>query len=109
MLQHEVHLLGCDQFGSDDQVAFVLTVLIIDDNDEFASLEVFNGLLYGVHFDILHLSIPYYILYKFCNTLILGCEFNDSWQYAIGGRADGSEISVEPESEADHTEIEEDA
>ena len=59
MLQHEVHLLGGDQLGCDDQVAFVLTILIVDDNHEIASLEVFNGLLYGVQFDILHLSIPY--------------------------------------------------
>ena len=45
---HEVHLLGGNLFGGDDEVAFVLAVLIVDDDKEFTTAEVFEGFLDGV-------------------------------------------------------------
>lgn len=33
---HEGHLLGCDIFRCDDEVAFVFTVCRVEDYDEFA-------------------------------------------------------------------------
>lgn len=34
----ECHLRSCDGFGCDDEVAFILTVLRVEDNDKFAVL-----------------------------------------------------------------------
>ena len=45
---HEVHLLGGNLFSGDDEVAFVLAVLIVDDDKEFTTAEVFEGFLDGV-------------------------------------------------------------
>ena len=45
IFQHEVHLFGRDLLGGDDQVAFVLAVLVVDDNHEFAGLEVLYGFI----------------------------------------------------------------
>ena len=45
---HEVDLLGRDLLGRDDEVAFVLSILVIDDDDELAVTEVLEGLLYRV-------------------------------------------------------------
>src|SRR5262252_5593709 len=44
---HERDLLGRDQLGSDAEVALVLAVLVVDDDDEPAVLEVRQGLGYG--------------------------------------------------------------
>ena len=48
VLQHEVHFLGCDLLGCDDEVALVLAVLVIDYDHELAFPEVFYGFLYCV-------------------------------------------------------------
>ena len=45
---HKVDLLGCYQFGSRDEVAFVLTIFIIDNDDKLARFEIFDSLLDGV-------------------------------------------------------------
>ncbi len=37
---HEADVFSGDQLRRDDQVAFVLTVFVIDDDDELAGLEV---------------------------------------------------------------------
>ena len=42
MLRHEVDRLRRDLFGRNDQVTFVLTILIIDEDDEFSLLDVPN-------------------------------------------------------------------
>ena len=48
--QHEVHLLGGYHLGSCDEVAFVLAVFIVHDDDELSLAEVGQRLLYGVQF-----------------------------------------------------------
>ena len=59
VLQHEVHFLCRHHLSGDNQVALVLTVLVVDHNHEFAFTEVLDGLLYRVQFHclchILHL------------------------------------------------------
>ena len=47
VLQHEVHHLGGDLLGGTDEVALVLTVFVIDHNDELAFTEIFYGSGYG--------------------------------------------------------------
>ena len=59
MFQHEVHLLGGNLFGGDNQVAFIFAVFVIHDNHEFSFLEVFYGFLYSVQSEIFHFFIPY--------------------------------------------------
>ena len=44
--QHEVDLFRRDQFGGGDEVAFVLAVLIVHDDDQFAVFEVLYGGFY---------------------------------------------------------------
>ena len=48
VFQHEVHLLGSNLLGSDNQVALVFAILIVDDNHELSGLEIFDGLFYQV-------------------------------------------------------------
>ena len=50
----EVHLLGCDLLGGNDEVSLVLAVLVIDDNHEFTLLEVFQRSLNAAEFEIFH-------------------------------------------------------
>ena len=50
VLEHEIDMLGCDFLGGNDKVALVLSVFVVDDDDEFSGLEVFNGLFYCVQF-----------------------------------------------------------
>ena len=54
MLEHEVHLLGSDLLGGDDEIAFVLTVFVVDDDDEFSFAEVLHGVFYAVDDDLFH-------------------------------------------------------
>ena len=41
VLQHEINFLRGDLLRSDDEIAFVLTILIINYDDEFALAKVF--------------------------------------------------------------------
>ena len=45
--QHEVHLLGRNQFRRCDEVALVLTVFIIHHNDKLSLAKVLNGCFYS--------------------------------------------------------------
>ena len=45
LVQHEVDHLGGDLLGGDDEVALVLAVLVIDDDDHLAVAEVLDDLL----------------------------------------------------------------
>ena len=54
VLEHEVHLLGCDLLGGNDEVSLVLAVLVIDDNHELTLLEVFQRSLNAAEFEIFH-------------------------------------------------------
>ena len=48
----EVDNFRCDFFGGDDEITFVFTVFIIDDDDGFTTFDVANGLGNGVeHLD----------------------------------------------------------
>ena len=42
VLEHEIHFLGCDLLGCDDEVALVLAVFIVHDDYEFSFLEVLH-------------------------------------------------------------------
>ena len=43
VLGHEVDDLGGDLLGGDGEVAFVLAVLVVDDDDHAAGAEILNG------------------------------------------------------------------
>ena len=43
LAEHEVDLLGGDHLGGGDEVALILAVLVIDDDDELALAEVLDG------------------------------------------------------------------
>ena len=71
MLQHEVHHLRGDLLGGTYQVALVLAVLIIDDDDKLAIAEIIDGLGYGVQFEFAHfLSLKVDI----CSMILLLAE-----------------------------------
>ena len=59
VFQHEVHHFGSDFLGGTNQVAFVLTVFVVNDNDELTFTEVCQSLLNCIQFQLFH--IPYYI------------------------------------------------
>ena len=69
ILQHEVHHFGCYLLGGTYQVALVLTVFVVYDNDEFASLKVGQRLFNRIELKCIH--IPYTLLYILCNDLHL--------------------------------------
>ena len=45
---HKVDLFGGYQFGSRDEVSFVLTIFVIDNDDKLTRFEIFDSLLDGV-------------------------------------------------------------
>src|SRR5574344_1826624 len=55
VFQHEVHHFWSDFLCCTDEVALVLAVFIIYNDDEFAFAEVVNGFLYGIYFEFLHI------------------------------------------------------
>ena len=52
--QHEIHLLLCNLFGSDNKVAFVLSVLIVNNDNKFASFQLLDSFIDGIQFDFFH-------------------------------------------------------
>ena len=50
MADHEGHLLGRDLAGGSDQVAFILPVIVIDDDHHLAARNGGNGVLDAVEF-----------------------------------------------------------
>ena len=53
VLKHEVDFLRGDLFGGNDEVAFVLAVFVVDNNEELAFAEVFDRFfdcVQSVHF-----------------------------------------------------------
>ena len=44
LVEHEIHLLRCNLLGGDNEIAFVLAVLIIDHDQKIAVLKIFYGL-----------------------------------------------------------------
>ena len=48
IFQHEIHLLGSNLLGGDNQVALVFAVFVVDHNNKLAFLEVLDGLFYVV-------------------------------------------------------------
>ena len=80
VLQHEVHLLGCNLLSSDDQVALILAVLVVDDNHEFAFSEILYGFFYCVQLDIIHiLSYTLFIIYIFQTVCCCSASFSACW------------------------------
>ena len=51
---HEIHIFRRYFLRCHNEVTLVLTVLIIDHDDELAVAEVFNSFLYGVKLDLAH-------------------------------------------------------
>ena len=47
MRRHEVHGVRGDELGGDAQVAFVLAVLVVDDDDEMSRADLVDRLLDG--------------------------------------------------------------
>ncbi len=47
MRRHEVDRLGRDELGRADEVAFVLSVFVVRDDDEPPLTDIFNRLFYG--------------------------------------------------------------
>ncbi len=45
ILEHEVYILGGNLFGGDDEVAFVLAVLVIDYHHKLAGAEILDRVL----------------------------------------------------------------
>ena len=54
---HEVDLLWSHLLCGDDEVTFILTILIIYDDDELSLTEVLESLLDCVQLDFTHISI----------------------------------------------------
>ena len=50
VLEHEINLLGSYLFGRDDEVALVLAVFVVDDNDHASCGKIGYGVLDGVEF-----------------------------------------------------------
>ena len=48
LLEHEVHDFGRDLLRRDDEVAFVLAVLVVHDDNGFADAEVLDDLLHAI-------------------------------------------------------------
>ena len=59
---HEVNLLWCDLLGSDDEVPFVLTVFVINDNDKVSITKVLESFLDRIQLDFAHTRILSYSL-----------------------------------------------
>ena len=53
MNQHEVDIFRSDFFGCDDKVTFILSVLIIYNNDKFAFFEVLDCIVYSAEWEFL--------------------------------------------------------
>ena len=70
VLQHEVHLLRCDGFGGSDEVALVLAVFVVHNDDEFALSEVLDGQFYVLEF-VFHISFS--ILLSMRSMMIWVC------------------------------------
>ena len=51
---HEVDLLRSHLFGSDDEVTFILSVFVVDDDEELPLTEVFEGFLDRVQLNLTH-------------------------------------------------------
>ena len=56
-LSEECDLLGSRKFGSHDQVAFVLTILIVDHNHDRALGEFSECVVDGIEHNVSHLTI----------------------------------------------------
>ena len=69
VLQHEVHLLGCNLLCGDNQVALVLAVFVIDDDHELALSEILYSFFYCVQLDIAHIFFLTPYLY-ICQTVV---------------------------------------
>ncbi len=55
VLEHEVHLLGRNLLCCDDEVALVLAVFVVDNDDELSFFEVFYSILNAAQFEIFHI------------------------------------------------------
>ena len=64
MLEHEVDFVGSDLLCGDNQVAFVLSVFVVNDNHELSLSEVLDGFLYRVKFHFFG-----HVLYLIYNSL----------------------------------------
>ena len=58
IFEHEIHMVRRYFFCRHDEIALVLAVLVVDNNDKFACLEVFDSLFYRVQFKF-HISLRY--------------------------------------------------
>ena len=104
MLQHEVHFLSRYFLSGDDQVTLVLAVFIVHHDHELASLEVLNGFLYRVQFHFLcHIL---HLIYNIWLVLCV-CQFFGPWNHLLAGVSDGAQVLAQPQSEAQHPDVEE--
>ena len=83
MFQHEIYFFRGNQFCSHYQVAFILAVFVVYDDDEFSFAEIFDCLFNCIQFDFLHNDID-----------SLECFF-DSFLYVAAILDNGFQILVQ--------------
>ena len=52
VLEHEVDVLRRNLLGGHDEIALVLAILVVDNDDELALAEILDGLVDGVEFEV---------------------------------------------------------
>ena len=57
LLEHVVDLFGRDEFRSSDEVALIFAIFIIDNDEKFSSLEIFQSLFYGGKLNVCHVMV----------------------------------------------------
>ena len=87
ILQHEVHFLGSDFLGGDNQVALVFTVFVIHNDDKLTVFEVLYGFLYGVESCFFHLL---YIKYVLPYIMLCFCFLS----YHLGNAVDNKSVGL---------------
>ena len=122
ILQHEVYHLGGYLLCGTYQVAFVLTVLVVNNNDELSFTKVLQCLFNSIQLEVFH--IHYYIILLFLLFVIFFslplldkqeviddtlhiAEFLDA-RHELGIDAlDELQVLIQTEAEAQHAEVEE--
>ena len=96
VLEHEVDVLGGDLLRRHDEVALVLAVLVVDDDDEFALAEILDGLFYSVEFEFHSKKYPFWGRRRGRHSS--GLRLAEGWRGAWRGRARRAAAPAPPPS-----------